>query len=272
MKKILKIITVLISAAVFASCNPDTVTNNGSNGVITSDTSGFTYPLKPGSNWSFKRTIEASNIRPDSIRHYFTNYPVITYGNASVVYDTVINGINTACVLESYTFDQYHSVSSHYLINTDTACIEYASRGLSYFISNLKPVVNPHYQIFNEYDNTDEEIRINDPPFEILKYPVTTGKEWTAYKNAGLIRTIQKKYKGWQTLQLQGNFIKCMETRCIFDQMTRYPYYAYYSKYGVLKQYVFYDDFLVTTEIYPEGIGYADYTDTFLVTSFNIPE
>lgn len=253
---------------IFTGCSDDSVTSTG--GVYTSDTGSFTYPLKSGSTWSFKRTIKAEDIRPDSIRHYFSNYPLMTYGTAAVLYDTVINGINTACILETYNSGQYSSVSRQYMINTDTACIEYAARGYSNFNSFLKPIGNKIYLLNTDNIIPDEEIRINNPPCEILKYPVLTGKEWTTYKNLGLIRTIEKKYMGWQTLQIQANYIKCIETRCIFDLMAQAPYYAYYSKFGLLKQYVFYDNFLITTEIYPEGIGYADFTDTYLVTSFNI--
>lgn len=271
MKSTLNIILPFLFVIVFLSCKSDTITNSGTGNITSNDTSSFTYPLKPGSMWSFKRTIEADDIRPDSILHYFSSYPLITYGTASVLYDTVINGISTTCLLETYISEQYTAVSRQYMINTDTAFIQYASRGPSYFISYLKPVLNKSYSLNTDNIFPDEEIRIYNPPYEVLEYPVVTGKEWTAYKNYGLIDSIQKKYLGWKTLQVQANFVKCMETRCIINFVPQYPFYAYYSKSGLLKQYVFFDDVLVANEIYPEGMGYADITDTYLVTSFNIP-
>jgi hypothetical protein len=254
----------------FISCS-DTSTSNSGTGIILSDTGDFKYPLKPGSSWSFQRTIEADDIRPDSILHYFSNYPLITNGSASVLYDTVINGINTTCLLETYISRQYTSVSRQYVINTDSAYILYASRNNSYFITYLKPVFKTKYGLNADNTHPEEEIRIFDPPYEILKYPVVTGKEWIAYKYTGLIREVQKKYLGWKSLQIQTNQVQCMETRCIISISPETPFYNYYSKFGLLKRYVFLDDILVTNEIHPEGMGYADITDTYLVTSFNIP-
>jgi hypothetical protein len=264
-------IMLLLSLTVlFWGCKSDTVTN--SSGITSLDTSSFKYPLKQGSTWSFTRTISASDIHPDSILHYFSNYPLKSSGTITALYDTSINGTSTTCLLETYTTTEYTNVSRHYMINTDTAYIEYAARGLGYFVSFLKPEF--HNYGYSQIDNNswpNEEIRINNPPYEILKYPVVTGNEWTAYKNYGLIRVISKKYEGWQTLQIQGQFINCMKTRCILDIIPESPYFAYYSRFGILKQYAFLDNCIFATEWNPEGIGTVDITDTYTIISFNIP-
>jgi len=92
-------ILILLSTLTIINCSDDIVS------PIPVDSSDFRYPFKDGSSWNYTITNHASDIRPDSILHYFSNYPqIIINGTATILYDTVITSVVTKCFLDEFTF------------------------------------------------------------------------------------------------------------------------------------------------------------------------
>src|SRR5260221_10595419 len=124
--KYLGFLFYLIFSIILISCNSDTPTTGGNNTPI--DSSASTYPFTNGSSWNYTHNITISNIRPDSIRHYFLQYPVNGSGTVTILYDTVINSTTTKCFLETYNEFGSTFKSRIYFIKNDTSLMEYAYR------------------------------------------------------------------------------------------------------------------------------------------------
>lgn len=261
MKKLIFITLTLMLIVILFSCKSDTVTN--SSGINPLDTSGFVYPFAIGNSWSYTLKEYASDIHPDSILHYFSNYPITRTGTVTILYDTLINNIQTRCLLEVLNDTQSVRQSRTYMINNDTALLMYAQRGMATLITPDEKSGKMKYNL--DY-GSDETIRIYNPPYILLKYPVVTGKTWSVYGTD----TLTKKYEGYELITVGAGSFKCMKTKTIFSVLPESPFYDYYCKYGLLKRTVTYNDVVITNPWFPEGIGTADLTFITTVNSFNV--
>lgn len=257
-----------LSSAFLTSCSED---NN--NNVITPvpvDSSDFRYPFTDGCIWNYNITTTASDIQPDSILHYFTAYPIIS-GNVIILYDTVINSVLTKCFLDEFSTNGISYSNRYYYINNDTSLILYAQRqGLGHGLLPLKKIRN---HISNaDHDNlnniNNNELKINgDILYSTLKYPMTTGKQWT---NEYSIGNIFKKYLGFENINGPNGIISCMKEQNIYSYFPG-TFYDYYSKHGLMKTYSFLNDITHTTVVSPDGDGTFDSTTEAVITSYFIP-
>lgn len=281
------ILTITLAASLFYSCGSNTPTNGS--GVWTPvDTSSFTYPFTTGSTWNYKSTYSAENIRPDSIRHYFAEYPFYGSGTITILYDTLINGVTTRVFLEEYKEIQEGDTnifrSRYYYANYDTALVCYAKRygwggsGMPYSANNKiafkkngklfsKPFEVSNYFINGMYRSADS-LYIENPPAVVLKYPVVTGTEWIAKYYQGNPWFI-KKYVSFVNLFLGASTISCIKTERKISSFSDFEYYDYYSKAGQLKKDFLAKDMIVTNYLGYE-IGRADTRELYEITSFNI--
>lgn len=285
LKTILFILPVILAALFFYSCSEDTPT--GGSGVWTPvDTSSFTYPFTNGSTWNYTRTFSAENIRPDSIRHYFTDYPVNASGNITILYDTILNGIPVKCFLENYTEeDTLHLTSRAYYGNYDSGMVCYGyiagGGGCSFPFSKQNRIsVKKNNKSFNSLntlfryiqtgrDESDTVIYIETPPLTVLKYPIRTNTQWL-FKNISGISLLYKKYLDFENIWFNGRNISCIKIQRDWEAFNDDFLYDYISKFGQMKRDYLSKDLLVSTEHNPDGIGYVDLRDVYGVVSFNI--
>ncbi|HMS64147.1 MAG TPA: hypothetical protein PKD83_02705 [Ignavibacteria bacterium] len=115
---------ILIICSIAVNCSDDEIVKVN---TVPVDSSDFCYPFTDGSTWSFTNTQSVSDIRPDSIRHYFTEYPITTSGTVTILYDTLINSVLTKCFLEEYTYENVNVRNRYFYINNDTALILFYS-------------------------------------------------------------------------------------------------------------------------------------------------
>ena len=122
---------ILLSLAAFLivllSCEKDNPTGNNSNPPPI-DSSDFKYPFAIGSTWSYTYVQSAENIRPDSIKHHFNDYPKISSGTITVSHDTTINSILTRCFVETFTQSANTHINRTYYANYDTGLVCYGYR------------------------------------------------------------------------------------------------------------------------------------------------
>jgi len=248
---------------------------NCSDYMITSvftDTSDFKYPLKDGAVWNYKRTVSVSDIRPDSIMHYFTDYPAVITGTVTVLYDTLIGTVTAKCFLDEFVSFGTSRSNKFYYANNDTALLLIFSR--SHPASGLFPlnVINNFIQTEDFYrhkiiDNIGYSIFYDTIPC-YLKYPVVTGLEWY-YSNPFGVTT--RKYLGFEIVSVPAASISCMKERTIYSTVPEDPIYNYYSKFGLMKRTWFLNDEVYSTIWNPTGIGIIDINDVSEILSFNIP-
>lgn len=284
LKKLLSGLIMLFLISFLNNCSNDKVINNSG---ISVDTSSFTYPYNIGSTWAYTRTMDVINISPDSIKHYFTEFPITSTGNITILYDTVVNGISTRCFLYN---DSLASESRYYFQQTDTAllCIGYSqdtggvgfpfspSRNISYSFNGLKSksLINIFTMVninsFNIQTSSDS-IYIEDPPVKCLVYPIRSNFEWL-FKDFGSNLYINKKYMNFENIIIKNQTISCMKTQRIWLGIVSDIYfYDYHSKFGQIKRDYLIKNITVRNE-FGTPIGYFDAIDVVNVTSFYIPE
>lgn len=241
------------------------------------DSSDFRYPFTDGSSWSFNMTAVVSNIRPDSIQHYFTDYPLRGEGTITILYDTLFSSVLTKCFLEEYSFDSLHVTNRYYYINSDTALILYDAR-LNYVNSPMVPLrqANTNVRQISNGNNLISGLLDPDPavnwPYVVLKYPVRTGELWKVNALFNQFEII-KEYTGFTILSIPLGLVSCMVVRYSYDALPPQPvYYYYYSKNGLMAFMRTLRDVTYTTPANPDGVGIIDLDYESIVTSFHIAE
>ena len=274
----------------FISCSDSSVTSSGT--VPASDTGSFVYPFKDGTSWIYSRIYSVKNIRPDSIRHYFSEYPVHGSGTTAILYDTVINGITVKCFLSDYTENSHLWRVREYYANYDSGLVCYGYREPSgvnltpfkvsgtiefrwkeYKSNSLQKlcyeIENGHFHNQRFSISGDDSLYLENPPVTCLKYPVVSGTEWL-FKYISVLGDIHKKYLGFEKILIGTVFYNTMKTQRIWINMTDLTYYDYYSKFGILKRDYTIKDVMVMNEL-GRILGYVDFNDLYNVNTLNIP-
>lgn len=277
---------LLVTAAIlFFGCSEKVVNTNSSEPV---DTSSFSYPFTDGSTWNYTQTYSVSNIRPDSIRHHFSNYPYTWTSTITILYDTVINGITTKCFYELYVQSPYTYHSRHYFGNYDTALVAYGYRfngGVSFpfrfnrnihlsfageIFDNTFGLTKSFTNISNPNNFSNDSLYLEIPPVRCLVYPIRTGTGWL-FKTIDTTLYIHKKYLGFENLTVNGQVISVMKTERKWFGLSGgdFYFYDYHSKFGQMKRDYFLRNLIVTNE-FGITIGYYDLHDVVICNSFTI--
>lgn len=276
------IITLFASIFLF-SCSDDPVTP-------TIDTSTFVYPFTLGSSWNYNRTFSVENIRPDSIQHYFSEFPFYASGNITISHDTLLNGIPARVFVENYTEVQQNDTMVFqlrlYYGNYDTALVCYARRGyagswMPYRPANQNVKFSKYGMSFNSLSEllnaieakgysqvSADSLYMEIPPSIIMKYPIVAGTEWVAKYFSG-VPLSTKKYISFNIENINNMNITCIKTLRTYSQFPEAVCNDYYSKFGQVKKDFLTKDVAVTDSL-SNIIGYVDYRDLYVVTSFNI--
>ncbi|MEO8665805.1 MAG: hypothetical protein ABI462_09935 [Ignavibacteria bacterium] len=261
---------LLLSFAVLSCSNDDNVIT-----PLPVDSSDFRYPFKDGSTWNYTITTSASDIHPDSILHYFSNYPLVTNGTATILYDTMINSVVTKCFLDEFNNGTISYSNRYYYINNDTSLILYASRqqGPPTGMLPLRKIkLFPDVQNDNLPVVYDNKLEVQeDSLYSTLKYPMRTGTEWSYYFPS-LNYSYTRKYLGFETIIISSGTFSCMKELTTISLLPNTSYFNYYSGTGLMKTRWFTDDNVHTTVFSPDGDGTYDITTEMKVTSYNIPE
>ena len=268
------VILIIFSFSIsFNSCGEDPTTGV-TNPPEPVDSSQFFYPKKPDSRWNYTRIQTAENIRPDSIRQYFTNYPLYASGYIKILYDTLIAGETLKVFLEELT-DSSGTISSRHYYKMDTvSMVSFAYRGVGGTTMPFKPVqgvvsisfeingIDMWQQIYGRRAADDSLIFNEDRPI-VLKYPVITGKEWVFRSLGSTLFT--KKYAGFENVHIDTAVYACMKVQRTLSGYSNYVLYDYVSKYGQVKRDYLFKNSPVTNML-GQTIGYVDYRDVVLVT------
>ncbi|MEO8512261.1 MAG: hypothetical protein ABI543_01745 [Ignavibacteria bacterium] len=280
---ILMVFTVLL----ISSCGKDNVVNNNSNPPEPVDTSDFMYPFTTGSYWNYSITRSVENVRPDSIAHYFSNYPVTGYGYNEIMYDTNIPIGGTVRVIFDRTVTGTDTLASrYYYTNSINSMVCYGYRGSATpsfpFRIGQQYKISAEGRYFDSFaglssfltngfdvSSAQDTFIVLSPVVVTLKYPMLRNTEWTIFNFGSNI--ISKKYIGFENYHLDTAVISCMKTQRIWSNNSDYIFYDYYSKYGQMKKFYTFKNQPVTNML-GQTIGYADYKELYNVTSFNIIE
>lgn len=265
---------IIIFSAVFiisiTSCGNDDIINNTPTPEPV-DTSSFEYPFTIGSHWNYTKSRYAENIRPDSIRYKFSSYPLTSTGYTEILYDTNVIIGGPVRVFYDRTITGNDTLASRYYYSNSTnsmVCYGYRGSSTPAFPFRIHNGINNMSE--NDgygYRSLSDTYIVFSPIVIALKYPVLKNTEWMIFNFGSNI--ISKKYLSWENYHLDTATIACIKTQRIWSNNSDYIYYDYYSKYGQMKREYISKNQPVTNTI-GLTIGYVDYRDLYLVTSFNI--
>lgn len=258
---------ILLSSALMISCSDDEIVTPVS---VPVDSSDFRYPFTDGSTWNYTITASVSDVRPDSMKSYFNNvYPLVLNGTVTILYDTLINSVLTKCFTDEFSNNGQTIINRYYYINNDTALILFAQRqphpasGYLPLRKIKNGIVSSDLDKLNLVNNAELQV-LTDSLTSTLKYPMKTGTTWSwTFENS----TTFKKYLGFENVIVPAGTISCMKTELILPYLPEVRFYSYYSKSGLIKTHVFYNDINLVT---PGGEATVDLTGETVVNSFHI--
>ncbi|HMQ99900.1 MAG TPA: hypothetical protein PKE39_12815 [Ignavibacteria bacterium] len=267
-------IIILFAAVFLYSCgSDDTVTNTPPPEPV--DTSDFQYPFTIGSYWNYTLTVSAENIRPDSILHYFSSYPLTGYGYTEILYDTVVQiGGPVRVIYDRLILGNDTTASRYYYSQNEYSMVCYgyrASTTASFPFRKLHNLPFGDLSGMNTlgigYFSVSDTFLVITPPVIVLKYPVVKNTQWIMFDQGS--SNISKKYISWENYHLDTAVIPCMQTQRIWSADGDKILYDYYSKYGQMKR-----NYLFKNQQYRNNLfitlGYYDEREEYKVTSFNI--
>ncbi len=94
---------MLFFAVLYSGCKSEDTINNSVSVPV--DTSQFNFPFDISNYWNYESVSTVSDIRPDSIVHYFSEYPLNGSGTLRIVKDTLMNGVTTRQFVDTYIQD-----------------------------------------------------------------------------------------------------------------------------------------------------------------------
>ncbi len=277
---------VTLASIYFSSCGSADVIITNYPPAEPVDTSTFEYPFTIGSYWNYSVTHSAENIRPDSIRHYFSTYPFTGSGHNEIMYDTVVLIGGPVRVISDRTILQNDTLGSRfYYTNSSNSMVCYGYRGgtSASFPYSVQPAIRfgtagKLFSSFNELRNfvcgeqtvssvLNDTFIVESPVTVVLKYTVIRGTEWI-FKDFGSDH-ISKKYLSFENYHLDTSVISCIKTQRINTFNNDYILYDYYSKYGQMKKDYLFKNIQVHNQ-FGNTIGYVDMRELYSVTSFSI--
>lgn len=270
------IMIIFYLAINFVSCGEDSTTGI-TNPPEPVDSSQFYYPKKPDSRWNYTRIQTVENIRPDSISHYFTNYPLASSGYIKILYDTLIAGETLKVFLEEFTDSSGTITSRHYYKMDTVSMVSFAYRGVGGTTMPFRPVsggasINferngmDMWQLIYGSRGADDSLIFEEDRPVVLKYPIVTGKEWIFRAIGSTVFT--KKYAGFENIHIDTAVYACMKVQRTLSNQSNYVLYDYVSKYGQVKRDYLFKNSQVTNML-GQTIGYVDYREVVLVTSIS---
>ncbi len=272
---------LLFFAVLYSGCKSEDTINNSVSVPV--DTSQFSFPFDISNYWNYESVSTVSDIRPDSILHYFSEYPIHGSGIMKIVKDTLMNGVTTRQFVDTYMQDSSTYTSKIYYINTDTALIQFAyslQSSTSIFPKSNKQFFIKHgNRIYSSLTELITSSRLNaegqsgdtliyeNPAPVAFRYPIVTNYQWI-FRNFGQ-SILTKKYINFENVRVGNIILSSIKTEFKWSTINYMESYQYYSKHGKLRNYLFMNDATVTNE-FGQTLGTIDIKDITNVTSYYV--
>lgn len=220
----------------------------------------FTYPFNLSSSWYFGTKNFITNIRPDSIRAYFTNDTTTGYGGIIFLGDTVIFNDTLRLMRNNHSDPQHFHSSIELYKQTNSGLYRHAyfseaftftpyrnGKERVYFKFRNKIYFSPE-EILTGFkkdtdglsDYNDSVLIIDTPPLLALKYPIVKNDIWLLkeFNNTKIF----KQYLDYENINISGHNYYCMKIKkSYYFNNSGTPdenilYFDYFSKEGIVKK------------------------------------
>jgi hypothetical protein len=277
----MKLFIIISTALLFLSCKSSVIEPQPE---VEND---FIYPFATGSFWYYTSRNFISDIRPDSIRHYFSNDTSVSFGISSFANDTIVQSETFRIFKNEITAGHGAFIKELYR-QTDSGLIRYASNtsitGFGPYRAGNQISYNLYGGNFNSipeiffYLNEDhlpsDTLIYDNPPKTVLKYPLTLNAQWILFQNNNL--KITKTYIDFQNVNLTAGNFYCLRVQKNFyfnnssTPDNNFVFYDYFSKEGMVKR-----DFLVkninVSNSQGQQIGQLDAKEEIFLNLYNLP-
>lgn len=288
--KFVKILSlILITSVSLISCSEDSVNpeNNPQD--------NFTYPFSINSFWYYGTRNFVTNLRPDSLKSYFTTDTISGFGGATFLKDTIIKNDTLRLFRNSHSDEGHAHTTLELYKQTDSGLIRHAfySDGTNFgpfrhekkytfsingieFQSTRELInfYNNEYNINYDYPAGDTVLFFDNPPVTTVKYPVIKGTEWNFYSVLSIRLT--KKYIDYETIVSNDKSYYCIKIqKQWYSNNSLVPdshliFYDYFSKDGMVKRDFTIKDVAVSNSS-GQLIGYIDVKEEAFLNIFSQP-
>ncbi len=281
-----KLILVTLSLSIYSSCSEDNPTV--SNPEVPNR--NFAYPYSLNSFWYYSTFNYVTNFRPDSLRNIFSEDTISGNGIARFVSDTAINSDTFRILRNTHSSEGHEHTTIELYKQSDTGLIRYGfySSGTNFGPFRQSPVFleSPDrarkfksvFYLLRWHENPamqgETTYVFDDPPVNVLKYPITDGLEWK-YQDYGPTK-INKSYDGFENVTTQaGSFYSArVKRKWYFNNSstadTNFFQIDYFSESGMVRRDFIIKNVLVTNST-GVPLGYIDVVENAELNIVNIP-
>mgnify|MGYP001195863447 CR=1 FL=1 len=285
-KNVAMLIIITLSLSFFNSCTEENP--NVNNPEIPNE--NFAYPYSLNSFWYYSTFNYVTNFRPDSLRNIFLEDTISGNGIARFVTDTSINSDTFRILRNTHSSEGHEHTSIELFKQSDTGLIRYGyySSGTNFGPFRLSPFFlsigenarkfSSGFELLKWHENPsmlgDTTFVFDDPPVNVLKYPITDGLEWK-YQDYGPTK-INKCYDGFQNVTTQAGSFYCarVKRKWYFNNSssadTNFFQIDYFSESGMVKRDFIIKNVLVTNNT-GVPLGYIDVVENAELNIVTIP-
>jgi hypothetical protein len=269
-------VLLLLSFLPFLSCEKYKV-------PVGYDFSKFVYPLEIGNRWEYDRIFISYNFRPDSIKNQIGLLDTIkTFSTVAISkQEWLKDSILTYQIVESLTEYTTTVTSESYYFNLEDGLYLLAYKGAGsalpkqrrsnkfifrgLYFNNLTEISDYFTRLNGRYKLTFDSLYYENPPLQIIKYPLEEGLQWTLRK-AGEPFRIDRRVLSEQNIQVPAGNYRGIKIQNLYDldgdnewdEST--IYYDYISNKGLLKRSILIKDVIVADDS-GQVIGLVDVRD-----------
>ena len=250
----------------------------------------FNYPLNTGNHWEYRRTIQITNIRPDSLKEQFmmadTFYIEVTVGDLV----TLKNNLSAVPIIAKtserndslFSINFYQQDASglfqvaylpaHFVPGLPkTNRLQFRFKGRTYAsLQNLSDALSGYSP--DVLSMRSDSLIFYDPPRPTLSYPLFIGKRWD-FANDSF--RIEKYITDYGPVNLPAGDFEAFTIRWLyyFDGKDtpdeELALFEYISKKGLLKRRIQALNGILTTQTGDE-LGYFDYYENLELVSYDV--
>jgi hypothetical protein len=276
MRMLMKMFFLFSFSAVYYSCGDESSVNKPEEPVLIDTTAtNFKYPCSLNKIWYYSTKNYLTNLRPDSVRRYFSEDTIIGFGAAEFIRDTIINQDTLKVLRNSHSVTGHSHSTLELYRQSDTGLIRYAfytngtnfgpfrpvNNGLRFSLSGKS--FNSINEIMSDYyaaEFLSDSLSLDNPPKTVLKYPISRNIEWEL-NSSGTTR-VTKKYLDFENVTVHAGTFYCIKIkRDIYYNSAvpdlNYFFYDYFSKDGMIRRDILLKNVMVSNSK-GQVIGFID--------------
>ena len=247
------------------------------------DFSEFVYPLEIGNRWEYNRLFILFNFRPDSTKNQIESPDTIKSSLTVVIskQEWLKESTLTYQIYEYLAEDSTTFTSESYYVNQEDGLYLFAYKGAGsalpkqqqsnrfifkgLYFNRLTEVSDYFTGLIGKYTLSIDSIYYENPPLQIIKYPIKEGLQWTLRKTGEPFR-IDRLVLSEENVPVPAGNYHSLKIQNLYDVDgdnewdADIIYYDYIGNQGLLKRSLLIKDVVVTDDS-GQLMGLVDVSD-----------